>query len=422
MKKLVIYFTIYLFVMVLVIDHGFDGIMKIVFKEEIIENNIYTVSAPLEVMRDTLNKMDLDEIKGYIQEISQKHNNYPITIVPISRVSKYERPLLTEVGIVTNVDGNEYKLLIENTDYVLQFKLKENAPSAYMKFASYLLFILMLLIINTIMVYYIWVYLKKLGRGAEQFGEGNFSYRIKTGRLSFISEMAGIFNNMAQRIENLLNSSRELTSAAAHELRTPIARMRFELENLRKCDTAEGSVNGLEEDIKELEDLITQMLTYSRLDRQEDFLNKEEVNAGVHFREYFEGVKVVGEVTFSYSIDEKCDSVYLYIDKKIMNLAVSNLIENGFRYCRSSVEAQVLCSSSNIIVRIKDDGAGIAESVINDIFKPFKRADSSRTRDTGGFGLGLAIVEKAAQMHSGSVSAENIKGNGACFTVRLRID
>ncbi len=194
-----------------------------------------------------------------------------------------------------------------------------------------------------------------------KFGFGDFSYRIKYGKLSLLGNISAAFNDMADRIEKLISSNKELTDAVAHELRTPLSRIRFELENLRDSKADETYIKGIESDLNELDELIGRLLTYSRLSREEDFYNLESYDAYEFLEGYLSCVKTVEGKDFSWRLSDKCRGKQVRIDAKLIEIALNNIINNGFRYCKSSVKADVECSGSEVTVKIQDDGKGINE-------------------------------------------------------------
>ncbi len=100
-----------------------------------------------------------------------------------------------------------------------------------------------------------------------------------------------------------------------------------------------------------------------------------------------------------------------------MARALHNIIRNGLRYAQSTIEIQVKCTTE-VIITICDDGPGIPPALLGRIFEPFSRVESSRDKDSGGYGLGLAIAERILQRHQGRITAENCKPHGACFTLQ----
>lgn len=420
MKKLVLFLTVYIFLTMFAVDLGYNYFLPKVFKQDFIEINKEATEAPIAIIADSLSKMSVEEMHVYLKTFQDKYN-YPIYIKNLDDISKYERPLLLKGELVTDVLGINNKMLVKGTKQVLFIGPIELDETPAMEAFVYITFIGTLILVNIIMAYVIWSQMMKLYRASTSFGEGDFSKRIKFSKLSFITEIATAFNNMADRIENLIKSNRELTNAVAHELRTPLARMKFELESIKESTTASDSVSGMEKDISELEELISQLLVYSRLDRQEDFLAKETVEINEWFESYFKQVRPISDKKFEWNLNHNCTDRKISIDKKLVSLAINNLIINGFKYCKSSVYADVACSEKDLVISVSDDGKGIDEGLLQDIFKPFKRTDSSRSKDTGGFGLGLAVVSKTIQMHNGDVSARNAKGSGLVVTIRLRL-
>jgi len=417
MKKLVIYFTVYLFMTIIFLDISISHFTTVFYKNEILKLNREATEVPFEMISEYLSQKEPKEMFAYIDSLKKKYN-YPMELKHIDDINKYERSMLLEGNVVTDLNLDFIKKLVKGSDYVFIIGPFNDEDVPGLEFGSTVFFFVYILILNIFMAYFIWTQLMKLNRAAVAFGDGDFSGRIKYGKLSFISKISASFNNMADKIEKLIKSNRDLTNAVAHELRTPIARIKFELENL-KMNSDSPSVGGIEQDIRELEELITELLTYSRLDREEDFLNRSDVDVYEWFSSYFSSVRPISERDFSWSVTDSCKGVELKLDKKLMVMTVNNLLVNAFKYSKESVAAEVSLGNKSLKISVSDDGDGIDEDILEEIFKPFRRTDGSRSKETGGFGLGLAVVRRIVELHGGEVSARNSEKAGAVFDITL---
>jgi signal transduction histidine kinase len=226
---------------------------------------------------------------------------------------------------------------------------------------------------------------------------------------------------MAQRIQKLIQSHRELTGAVSHELRTPIARLRFRVDMLSEPlaqEDRDRHIEAMRRDIVELEELVSESLSYSRLDRERPDL----VLDTVYLQDWLQALLIEIEDDFTdikpdlvlQAIDSQLQVV---LDSKLMGRAVKNLLRNGQRHAESSliVRGEYIDGMARIVV--EDDGLGVPEHERERIFKPFARLDTARDRESGGIGLGLAIVQQIARWHGGQVFVEHASTGGARFII-----
>jgi signal transduction histidine kinase len=271
-------------------------------------------------------------------------------------------------------------------------------------------------------VYPFWRNLKKILAAAGSFGEGDLSTRVQIKQHSALMPVAGAFNRMADRIQQLINSHRELTRAVSHELRTPLARIRFSLE----IQDGAGSIEerrrhkeGMQKDVDELETMIAELLTYARFDSRLPGLHQEPLPLMPWLREICAYLAVELEsVRFNLRAVEVSDTFTAYLDPRHMGRAVSNLLCNAARYAHAQVDLSVECADNRISLHVDDDGPGIPEAARERVFEPFMRLDESRNRESGGFGLGLAIVQRIAEWHGGHASVTQSPLGGARFTLQ----
>ena len=263
--------------------------------------------------------------------------------------------------------------------------------------------------------------LKRLEQAATIFGKGNFSFRVSEKKNLRIGNLNQSFNKMATRVEHLVKGHKELSNAVAHELRTPISRIRFELDMMQlEQDHAirDEYMYGISENVDELADLVDELLTYARFDRE---------NTGIELKPYSldESLQKVISVRH-FDSDKQCHYNQKWVhgeqaklkvgfDPKHLERAIGNLVTNAEKYSKSSIQISVTQRDNLTCIIIDDDGPGIPENERIDIFTPFKRLDTSRTRTTGGFGLGLAIVKQIAQWHGGDVVIQDSPKGGARF-------
>lgn len=228
-------------------------------------------------------------------------------------------------------------------------------------------------------------------------------------------------NAMMNRITTLVGQQRQLTSDISHELRTPVARMLFRIENIIEdtdLDESNGNIEGLKKDINNLNKMIDEILTCAKLDHPQQFKKRNFDIVGATAEIIRELSPQHPSITFTQHADTP--KILVYAEEVMLIRAIENLLINSCRYCKQAVSISFLASSSGLNVHVEDDGLGIPEEYRDTIFDPFIRIDKSRNRALGGFGLGLSIVQKVAELHQGKVIA-GVSGSlgGAMFSMNL---
>jgi two-component system OmpR family sensor kinase len=267
-----------------------------------------------------------------------------------------------------------------------------------------------------------WRDLERLKGTAERFGKGHLSERTKISPSSNIGSLANVFDTMAGDIENLLNQQRDLLNAVSHELRTPLTRLDFGLALALSDDLPTASrerLQSLVAHIRELDELVLELLSYSRL--QNPAQTPEQVD--VSLDEFIDSI--LGSVDDEQSPDIVID-VLLHgqlerfsLDPRLTARALQNLLRNAMRYCEERIQIGVQVYAGGCEIWVDDDGIGIPEDERERIFEPFYRLDRSRDRATGGFGLGLAISRRALEAQGGTLTVEASPLGGARFRLWL---
>ncbi|MET0052662.1 MAG: ATP-binding protein [Candidatus Thiodiazotropha sp.] len=267
----------------------------------------------------------------------------------------------------------------------------------------------------------VWRDLSRFDRGVKRFGAGDLDTRLEVARGSTVKPLADTFNAMAERMQRLIHSHRELTGAVSHELRTPIARLRFRVDMLEEPlaeEDLQRHVEGMRKDIMELEELVSESLSYSRLDRE----RPELVLESVYLTDWLQALLIETEEDLSGVITRLNSSpgdhqIQASLDTRLMGRAVKNLLRNARRHAASQVTLRIACESGEARILVEDDGSGVPEQERERIFEPFARLDAARDRESGGVGLGLAIVSQIARWHDGKAWVENTSEGGARFVI-----
>lgn len=258
-----------------------------------------------------------------------------------------------------------------------------------------------------------WQEMLRLEAAAQRFGEGHLSERLHFDSGSSFERLGVAFNQMADNINALIASKKQLIDGIAHELRTPLVRLRYRLEMSDNLTGQESQA--LNRDISQLEALIEELLTYARLDRPQNELNLTEPNLPAWLTTHLDDVQSVNPER-SVRLRHLATGNYGALDMRLMERVLDNLLNNALRYCQSTVNASLLLQGNQAMLIVEDDGPGIPLDARAQVFEPFVRLDPSRDRATGGCGLGLAIVHSIALAMGGTVMCDESELGGARFT------
>ena len=245
--------------------------------------------------------------------------------------------------------------------------------------------------------------LKLVDQTIEQIGhDKQLSMQIPTGD-DAIGKLSNTVNSMAGRIHKLIDGQNDMIRAISHELRTPITRIRFRMAMIEDEQIAEiqEPIKGIEKDLSELETLIDEVLTFSKLKRDMPKLSQEQIKVKELFSELINNANSTSHniaIDTSFSIDDE-----ILADRRYLFRAIENLLINALKYANNQIELGCLVTKKDYRIWVADDGPGINPDKQQEIFEPFTRLDASRDRQSGGYGLGLAIVKQIAVWHLGKV-------------------
>ncbi|HCT4793783.1 TPA: two-component system sensor histidine kinase RstB [Enterobacter hormaechei] len=256
-----------------------------------------------------------------------------------------------------------------------------------------------------------WQDMLKLESAAQRFGEGHLTERIHFDSGSSFDRLGIAFNQMADNINALIASKKQLIDGIAHELRTPLVRLRYRLEMSENLTGAESQA--LNRDIGQLEALIEELLTYAHLDRPQTELHLSTPDLPVWLQTHINDVQSVNPQR--KLLTAITPGAYGALDMRLMERVLDNLMNNAMRYSETTLRIGLDLQGSQAILCVEDDGPGIEPADREKVFEPFVRLDPSRDRATGGCGLGLAIVRSIAQAMGGSVRCEASELGGARF-------
>jgi two-component system, OmpR family, sensor histidine kinase RstB len=264
----------------------------------------------------------------------------------------------------------------------------------------------------------------RLEQAATRIAAGRLDTRVKVESGDFLGRLGMAFNGMAAQVQSLLRAQQDMIRAVSHELRTPVARIRFAVqmvEDMTDDPAIRRQLQGIDVDIEELDGLIDEILTYARLGS--DAVNGREMQASlVDCRAMAERVIAALAPLHGHLAIELAEGpeVEALAEPRYLQRALQNLVANACRHARSRVVIRVQGEPRLVRIDVEDDGPGVPASERQAIFKPFARLDDSRTRSSGGYGLGLSIVQKVMTWHGGSAGVDDSPTlGGARFTLLL---
>jgi signal transduction histidine kinase len=258
--------------------------------------------------------------------------------------------------------------------------------------------------------------IRTIREGAEHIGQGNFDFRISNIRRDQLGDLATEINQMAGDVESMLDAKRALLLGISHELRTPLSRMRLALEFFAE----EENVESLKAEILEMEKIVVSLLEAERLNSRHAQLSRSQVIIGELIRELLDDF--FARDAERIEVNLPTEPVTAYVDEARITLLLKNLISNALRYSKPEdgpVQLTISATDSELVMSVADQGPGLSQDQAEHIGEPFYRSDASRTRESGGTGLGLYLATLVANAHGGSLTLLDTNDHGAYFQVRI---
>lgn len=251
--------------------------------------------------------------------------------------------------------------------------------------------------------------LKQLRKASHLLAQGNLETRLNVRERGGdeTDELARGFNTMAAQLQERIEAQKQLLSDVSHELRSPLARLRVALALAQESDNkSEQNLQRIEQETQRLEDLISQLLN----SRSESLTLDSHIDLVGLLDQLckdatFEGRQQGKTVEFTHQAAE----AVIASSGDLLHKGFDNVLRNAIRHCpdNSSVKVALKKHSGNYLIEVQDSGPGIPEQELNKIFDAFYRVDAARSREQGGYGLGLSIARRAIESHGGNIRAEN---------------
>ena len=255
--------------------------------------------------------------------------------------------------------------------------------------------------------------LQALRRGVQVFGAGDLSHRVAVEGRDEVATLAQSFNEAAQQVQDLVTANRSLLANASHELRSPLARLKMAISLMDELppDRLHQIKAEINQDIRELDSLVEEVLLASRLDVRTE-LQRSPVDLMGLVTEEAQRVGVEVDI-------QPQERMHAYSgDERLLRRAVRNLLENARRYGGPDVLLELAAQGQQIVIAVNDRGPGVPADLRDRIFEPFYRLPG-HAEHAGGVGLGLSLVRQIAQRHGGQVACLAREGGGSRFVITL---
>jgi two-component system sensor histidine kinase CpxA len=261
-----------------------------------------------------------------------------------------------------------------------------------------------------LLAYHLTKPLRALEKTVARFGQGDFSARVRSTRSDEVGQLAHEFDDMAARIETLLDAERRLLLDISHELRSPLARLGVAVELARSGEDREQALNRIQKESDRLNELVGQLLQVTRAEGDPSLLRQVPVQMDDLVAELVHDTEIEADARGSKLRLEMGAPVTVTGDPELLRRAVENVIRNAIRYAPPDTTVEVTLGRDNgaCVVSVRDYGPGVPEESLSRIFDPFYRVETDRNRKAGGVGLGLSIARRAVVLHRGELKARNM--------------
>jgi two-component system, OmpR family, osmolarity sensor histidine kinase EnvZ len=233
--------------------------------------------------------------------------------------------------------------------------------------------------------------IERLARAAESFGKGRDAAAFKPSGAQEVRRAAAAFLDMRERIQRQIEQRTAMLAGVSHDLRTPLTRFKLQLAMLG--DTPE--IEELKTDVRDMEHMLEDYLAFAKGEEGEitQLTNLSDLLGEVRFDAERHGNRVALEMG---------PMVQLPVRRTMLKRCLTNLVDNATKYA-STVRLTLIADDKTVTMRVDDNGEGIPEDQLEEVFRPFHRLDTARNLDTAGTGLGLAIARDIAHSHGGDI-------------------
>lgn len=372
-------------------------------KGKIISDSSETATGKTYINTEIIKALQGEDVINYYEEDNTLYVSSPI-------ISTVGNELLGVVLIVSSVDKiPQLSLEIKNNIDTISIII----VAVFLVFAYFIIRILLNPLNNIMEV-------------IEKMSKGNFDAQIKLKSNSDFYSLAEAINEMSNKIDSIEKSRDQFVSNVSHELKTPLSSIKVLGDSLLLQEDVpkEMYVEFLEDIVSETDRLtliVNDLLTLVKIDQSNIVLNIEEVAIGNLVEKIIKRIQYIADrknIEMSFVMEKEFN---VEVDPIKIDLAIVNLIDNAVKYTRENgkVKVKVVKDNSYVYIIVEDSGIGISKEDLPNIFKRFYRVDKTRDRETGGFGLGLAITYSTVILHNGDVKVTSELGVGTKFIIML---
>lgn len=256
--------------------------------------------------------------------------------------------------------------------------------------------------------------IKWLHEGVKEVGKGHLFHTVPENRKDEFGKLAAAFNTMTGQLHHMLELKQQLLRDVSHELRSPLTRIKVALEFLDD-GRIKDSINA---DVLEMETMVSTILENARIYHDHANLEKESSD----LVKFIKDIAVIFEsrspgITFSDH-----DPIICEFDRNRIKIVIINILENAIKYSNADsnpVKIRLDCCQTWASVTIKDDGIGMDKTKLPLVLEPFYRVDKSRSKQAGGYGLGLSLCKTIMEAHNGKIQIDSEVGKGTSVTLFL---
>jgi signal transduction histidine kinase len=251
--------------------------------------------------------------------------------------------------------------------------------------------------------------IRRIAASIALFGQGNLAVRVHTKRQDEIGQLGSSFNQMAERLQRMIVSERRLLGDISHELRSPLARLKFAAKLGRTSADTASAFDRIDRDVDRIAWLVAGIVEITLVEGDPEIQGFEIVRAGEILDEVIRDCALEAEVRGCHIVVSGSSSGEILGNRELLRRAIENVMRNGIRYSpdQSTIDVSLIENSDAVEIAVRDYGPGVPEDTLTRIFDPFFRVEEARDSLGGGSGLGLSIAKRAVQVHHGTIAAEN---------------
>jgi two-component system OmpR family sensor kinase len=317
--------------------------------------------------------------------------------------------------VVSNSESVEQIYILNQPQQLLEISLPKQNSNTFQFTLYSIIFFLLLGGVIALWLWPLWQDLSKLEQTVSKVLPDGSIAKNTIGQKSLVFPIAKSLNNMSEQISKLMQQQRELSSAVAHEFRTPLARLKFALA--MGPSSQSEPYKDMQQDVNELERLVQEMLDYASTNTQAPEMSLAEIPIKQLSMQLIQRLKNSHLAHLETTVHG--NDLTILADEHFIERAIENLLLNASRFAKQRIQILIKQNQDKVEISIEDDGSGVPKDLRNKIFTAFYRPDESRNRQQGGAGLGLAIVKRITDWHQGSCYVSDSKLGGAKFVVIL---